>query len=198
MELEELKNLWTSLNERLSKQEKMKESIIKEMIYSKSNKSISRLLNYDVFNVIVSVSGIPALVWLCYTPFSEMLAGKLFIGTMFVFLAIGLILEWIHIKYLMKIDFVKSVSYNSLYINKYNNIIKKEKIASVFIVAVCCFFGIYFYALLHANVFMWSFLVCLLIVLIGFTYFSYKKIYDKNIEEIQRSLEELKDLEEES
>jgi hypothetical protein len=195
--LEELKKLWTSLDERLSKQEKMKESIIKEMIYSKSNKSISRLLNYDVFNVTVCVLAIPALVWLCYTHLGEMLAGKLFIGTMFVFIAISFILGWIHIKYLMKIDFAKPVSYNLLYINKYNNLVKKEKISSVFIVAICCFFGIYLYALLHVNAILWSFLICSLVVGIGFTYYAYKKIYDKNIAEIQQSLEELKELEEE-
>jgi len=197
MELEELKNLWTSLDERLSKQEKMKESIIREMIYSKSNKSVSRLLNYDVFSVTLYVLAIPVFVWACYTPSGKLLSVKLFLGTMFVLIASSLPLGWIHIKYLMKIDFTKPVSYNSLYINKYNELVKKEKIASVFIIAICYFFGIYLYASLHANVILWSFLICILIAGIGFTYFSYKKIYDKNIAEIQRSLEELKDLEEE-
>ncbi|MDR3340634.1 MAG: hypothetical protein LBT25_11210 [Candidatus Symbiothrix sp.] len=197
MELDELKNLWTSLDERLSKQEKMKESIIKEMIYSKSNKSVSRLLNYDVFSVTLSVLAIPVLVWLCYTsPWNKLLSTKLFLGTMFVLIAITLILEWIHIKYLMKIDFAKPVSHNSLYINKYNELIKKEKIASIFIIAICSFFGIYLYASLHANIIWWSFLICMLIVSIGLTYFTCKKIY-KNIASIQQSLEELKELEEE-
>jgi hypothetical protein len=195
MEMDELKKLWTSLDERLSKQEMMKENIIRKMIYSKSSKSINRLLNYDVFSVIVCLLVIPLLVWLCYTPESKLLSVKLFAGTIFVFIALNLILGWIHIKYLMKIDFVKSINHNSLYINKYQALVKKEKIASVFIIAICYFFGIYLYASLHANIIWWSFLVCLFIVGAVITYLTYKKIYDKNITVIQKSVEELKELE---
>ncbi|MDH6310704.1 hypothetical protein M2451_003529 [Dysgonomonas sp. PFB1-18] len=44
MELDELKNTWTSLDERLQKQEVLKETIIKEMLRSKSGKALGRLI----------------------------------------------------------------------------------------------------------------------------------------------------------
>ncbi|GHT34746.1 hypothetical protein FACS189434_11430 [Bacteroidia bacterium] len=196
MELEELKNVWTSLDERLNKQEILKEFVIKEMIYSKSNKSVSKLLNWDLFGTIVLLLMIPVLIFIYQ--FQIQLPLKMsFFYTMLVICACGLIGGVFRINYLMRMDFTKSVAHNSLYINKYKKLVQKEKILSVPVILVCCFFPIYQYATLHVSAWLWAFLICVLVSGIIFTYFSYKRIYDNNIGSILKSLEELKELEEE-
>jgi Zn-dependent protease with chaperone function len=97
----------------------------------------------------------------------------------------------------MKIDFTKNVNNNSLYLNKYNILIKKNKIYAVFITVILYVFGIYLYSAKHVGITLWIFLACAYIIGIVLTYFQYKKLYDKNIASIQKSLEELKELEEE-
>jgi hypothetical protein len=197
MELEELKNLWTSLEEKLEKQEVLKESIIKEMIYEKSNKSLSKLLNFDIFSITICLIALPFVAFLYNTSKIEVVfGGRLFCYIMFLFLIANLIIGAIHLKYLTKIDFSKRITINSLYINKYNILIKKEKIASVFIIVILFSFGIYLYAALHASFAYWIFLVSIYIIGIILTYYQYRNLYDKNIASIQKSLEELKELEE--
>ena len=46
MELEELKTTWSSLDERMKKQEGLNAVIIKEMLIAKSDRGLSRLINY--------------------------------------------------------------------------------------------------------------------------------------------------------
>jgi hypothetical protein len=196
MELDELKNAWSSLDERLNKQEVLKEFVIKEMIYSKSNKSVSKLLNYDLFSIIVLLLGIPLLIFIYQTRL-QIPVKNLFLYSMLVFIVYGLIGGAFHLNCLMRINFTKSVAYNSLYINKYKKMVQKEKIIIVPVILVVSFFGIYQYAALHVSVWLWAFLICGLVGGIIFTYFSYKRIYDNNIHAIQSSLEELKELKEE-
>jgi glucan phosphoethanolaminetransferase (alkaline phosphatase superfamily) len=196
MELEEFKNVWASLDERLNKQEKLKESIIKEMMQSKANKSVSKLLSFDIISLFVCLFVIPILIWLYHSQI-HLPQKTTFIYTMFVIIAYGFCAGAFNIKYLMKMDFTKSVAHNFLYINKYKKLVGKEKIAEVPVILVVCFLCIYQYAALHVSAWLWAFLICGLISAILFTVYSNKKIYDNNIHTIQKSLEELKELEEE-
>jgi hypothetical protein len=63
MELDELKNVWASLDERLNKQEKLKESILKEMMQSKTSKTVSKLINYDLLSICILLALIPFCVF---------------------------------------------------------------------------------------------------------------------------------------
>ncbi|MDR3095171.1 MAG: hypothetical protein LBU62_11120 [Bacteroidales bacterium] len=197
MELEELKNVWTALDERLNRQEALKDFVIKEMIYSKSNQSVRKLFNFDLFSLIVVLLAIPFLIFLLqsqiYIPLKSF-----FLYTVLVICAYGLIGGAFNLNCLMRMNFTKSVAHNALYINKYERLVHKEKIIAVPIIFICSFFGIWSYAIMHASAWLWAFLICNLVSAIVFTYFSFKRIYDKNIQSLQQSLEELKELEEES
>ena len=63
MELDDLKKTWDLINDRMKQKEKMDAAIIKEMLLAKSDKAFSRIINYDFFSVIVSVSAIGLLTW---------------------------------------------------------------------------------------------------------------------------------------
>jgi hypothetical protein len=99
---------------------------------------------------------------------------------------------------LMKIDLSKSVSHNTCYVNRFNIQIKREKYVLSYILGPALAIGaIAVYAVMHAGVILWVFLGCMTI-LGGFTiWVSYRRIYAKQIASIQKSLNELKELEEE-
>ena len=64
MELEELKNTWNLINNRMMQKEGMEAAIIKEMLVAKSDKAFSRMTNYDYFSVIVCMGVIGLLTYL--------------------------------------------------------------------------------------------------------------------------------------
>jgi len=198
MELEEMKNVWASVDERLKKQEILKECIVKEMIYKKTNKSLNILLWSELIAIPIILGIIPFIVW-AYEKFG----GKRVMWDIYTFYA-GLfcVVYFPYLLYkaflLIKIDLADKIKNNLLYINKFDIIIKKEKIVMSF------FFGPLFIILLipmlieaKANVFIWILAICLIIFATLYTYWSYKKIYDKNIQSIKRNLEELNELKEE-
>ncbi|MDR3269000.1 MAG: hypothetical protein LBT83_08035, partial [Tannerella sp.] len=160
MEWEELKKMWASLDERLEKQEVLKESMIREMIYAKSNKSLNRLINMEVMSLSILVTVIPAVVYLLYTPEGALLVAKLFCYYSLLIILYGLITGTMGLRYLMKIDFTKGIGNNLLYMNKYDLQCKRGKIISVFIYLIYAALGIYLYAELHATVTLWVFLGC--------------------------------------
>lgn len=190
-----MKNTWQSLNERLQKQEVLKKNIMKEMLHTKSDKALSRLLNCEVFGIVVLLLVIPLIIYaLDFHP--HLAAYKPFMYCMLVIDIIFFFWQSYKVYGLMQIDFSKSVSTNIQYTNKYNIHIKKEKFGMLFfipIVFLCC---AYLYAQLNVNKVLWAFLTCTAICLILFTIWSYKKLYDKNIKSILESLDNLKELEE--
>jgi hypothetical protein len=198
MELEELKNTWETIDERLKKQEVLKENLIREIIYSKSNKSLSKLINFEVLSLVIYLLIIPVIAFAYNKGLELLLAGKIFAYFMASFCIFGAIWQLIKMKNLRQIDFTKNISANSLFINKYNILIKKEKsVTMIFITPVISFLCIYLYAIYHATFTLWIFLISALLIAIFLSYNNYKRIYDKNIASIQKSLEALKELEEE-
>jgi len=118
----------------------------------------------------------------------------LFIFTIIVSI-LGIIWYCYKLKQLMKMDFSKSVKDNMLCLNKYNFMITKEKSIQYFVLApIISLLCIFSYYELKANVSWRVFLVVMLILAIAGTYWMYKKIYDKNIQSIKKSLEELEEL----
>ncbi len=197
MELEKLKNTWSSLDERLKKQEVLKENIMKEMLHTKSDKALSRLMKYEIIGILVLLLVIPVIIY----SFDLHLTLNGFKFFMYSLLAISIFfLLWQAIKIygLMHIDFSKSISTNIQYTNRYNIQIKREKIVMLFVVPILILACFYFYVKLNANSFLWAFLICMSIGAVFYTIWSYKKLYDKNIASILKSLEELKELQDES
>ena len=200
MDLNELKNAWASVDERLKGNEMLNKRIIQGMLSDKSNKSLNKLVNTEIINIILLLLVIPFWIWL----FNFHLLGNLFslktlslVGiavSVFGIICGGYTLK----KYLLKIDFSKSIKDNMHYVNKFTIYYRKGKMINYFcITPVFSLLGILVYYELEAPFYLWIFLFVILTIAIVTTYWIYKKIYDVNIQSIQKSLEELKELEEE-
>jgi len=196
MELDELKNTWTVLDEQLKKNEMLNKRIIQEMLYKKSSKSLSWLINMDFFSATVFLV-IPFLIWLYNSPVTKnKLFPKIFCIVLIVFCILTTIWSCYKVfKYLIKIDFTKIIKDNIQLVNKYAILIKYEKIVGYyFVIPVLFLLGILIYYEQKANLFFWIFLIVVYIFATIMTYWSYKKIYDSNIQSIKKSFEELEEL----
>ncbi|MDR0757147.1 MAG: hypothetical protein LBF85_04795 [Tannerella sp.] len=199
MDLEELKSVWASVDERLGKQELLKENIIREMIRSRSNKSLRKLLNYEVHMLVSNLLAIPLMVaflFIDYFRVHTQWVGEVFVWTMIVVCSATVIWHLIKIAKLMKVDFTKSVKNNFLLMNQFNIWIGKEKIVSIFATPVLYSLGIWLYAVLRVNAVLWTFLACGLLFGLFLMFYIYKRVYDRNIDSIRQSLEELAELDE--
>ena len=199
MELDELKNTWSVLDEQLKKNEMLNKRIIQEMLYKKSNKSLSWLMNMDFFSATLFLV-IPLIIWMYNLPITKNnFFPKILCVVLIVFCILASIWSFYKIlKYLLKIDFTKIVKDNMQLVNKYAILIKYEKIIGyIVVIPVLYLLGILIYYELKVNLLFWIFLIVTYIFTTMFVYWSYKKIYDSNIQSIQKSLEELEELKEE-
>lgn len=195
MELDELKNSWLSLDERLKKQEVLKENILKEMLHTKSDKALSRLIGLEVFGAIILILVLPVIIY----GMNLHVGFQAYKTFMYIMLVVSILLffwQAYKVYRLIQIDFSKPVRLNIEHTNKYNICIKREKIGMTFFVPILALVCSYLYAQLNVNMTLWAFMSCTFVALILFTVWSYKK-YDKNIKSILQSLDNLKELEEE-
>jgi Na+/melibiose symporter-like transporter len=197
MELDELKEAWTALDNRLKRNEELKENIILEMMKSKAGKLVNRFIAMEIISVVLIPLVIPACInWL------DRNLGKYLAGDICMFLAIMICTVYFmwgifKIHGLMKFDLAKNVGNNIIYVNKYNIQLKREKkIFSCFLWPVLCLLVVLYYAEIKATMFWWSLMICALIAISFLCYWLYK-IYDKNIDSILRSLDEISELKEE-
>jgi len=197
MELDELKNVWISVDERLKKQEILNEYIIREMTCKKTNKSLMRLFWFDGINILTFLLLLPFIVY-AYGKFggkyifwdsSVILAG--------VFCVANLPFLCYRVYRLMKIDLSENIKSNLYYINRFSLQIKWEKNLMAFIGPVMFILISLTFIERKANASLWTFWICGVILSTLFSYWSYKKIYDKNIQSIKKYLQELKELKEE-
>ena len=197
MELEELKNAWVSLDGRLKKTEKLKESIILEMAKSKAGEKVNRFITWEMFQVIFILLMLPLCIY-----FFNLYGGKYWtrdVGLLFSAALCFIYPFWGVYKThgLMKINLTKNVSNNILCMNRYNIQLKHEKkIGYFFLMPVFVILVTLHYATIKASLPLWTTMVCIFSVCGLIVYWSYK-IYDKNIDTILQSLDEIKELEEE-
>jgi hypothetical protein len=194
MNLDNLKSEWSAMNDRMEKQEILKEKMFCQILNTKSERSLNRLVAYEVISLIASILFIPALLYM----FNR--TGMEFVRTVIVgaIVLLGICVVWYGIKVfvLSKIDFTKTLKNNLFYINKYAVYIKYEKlIGYYFIIPLCVLVDIIYYLKLHVTLYSWLFLSCIGIAAILFTVYFYR-LYNKNISTIQQNLEELRELEE--
>lgn len=198
MELDELRNTWSILDKKLEENNSLNDRIIKEMLHSKSNKSLGKLIGYEMFGFVVALLTLPLILYLLFkSHLRDSNIGFAFLVFMFVADLICITWQGVKIIYLMKIDFTEKVSQNIRLINTYNIGIRREKLVFLFFIPILVAFSIYFYIEYNVDIIGWSFMTCLFILALSFTHYQYKKIYDKNIKSILQSLEELRELEEE-
>ena len=201
MELDELKNAWMVLDGQLKKNEILSKRLVQGKLYNKSNKSLSKLLNIEMFNIITLLLAIPVWIWIFgQSRYANTFFPKILFVVGIAVCVFGVMWSWYILKYyVMKIDFSKTVKDNMYYVNKYIVVFKKGKMINYFIIIpVFSILGILGYYELKAPFHLWAFLFVALAIGIVITYWMYKKIKDANIQSIQKSLEELEELEEEA
>lgn len=199
MELDELKNTWAALNERLKQSESLNTRIVKEILETKSNKSLSKILRIEIFGAVVLLVGAPFIIFIISIGKSHIKGnslGYIFLVSIFFFCLLSFVWQTFKLYNLMKVDLSAVVTDNIRIMNRYNIWIQREKLVTWVSIPVMGVLSTYLYVQLHANLFAWVFLTCVFIFATLLTYYQYKKVYDKNINSILKSLDELKELEE--
>ena len=195
MELENLKEAWAALDNRLKKNEELNESIILEMMKSKAGKLVDRFVALEIINVVLMLLILPLCIfWL------DRFKGITNIYLIFTAVMCCVASFWgvFKIHGLMKFDISKDVSNNIYYVNRYNNQINsyEKKFYWCFLVPAIVIFLILSFASRKVALPHWVLLICALIGGILFSYWSYKR-YNKNIDSILKSLDEIRELKEE-
>lgn len=198
MELEEMKNTWKQMNDKLEEDRLLKESLILEMIHAKADKSVNKLLNSDIISVCILLLLIPLMAY-CYYRFNgKFIMWDIYIiYTMFI-CVMGFCWTIYKIRELMKVDLSKNVSENIYHTNRYNIWTKREMLITQLVFGpVFVLLAIFMFIEMKARWDLWIFLLCMVALATVGSYWSYKRIYDKNLSSILQSLNEIKELKEE-
>ncbi|WP_085537355.1 hypothetical protein [Massilibacteroides vaginae] len=193
MELEEMKNAWLALGEKLDQKGKLSDIIIREMYRSKVKKSVNTLLRYEYFGVIVCLLVLPLIGWLIFV--NQSLLYRFTLGYWAVFDIAAVIWTLKKIGLLMKIDEIGVIKENIRTANTYSLWIHSEKkyFIPFTIIGVIPMTVIYWF---YAKPWHWVFMTALLVLVTLITIWGYKRLYARNIRTIQQNLNELDDLKE--
>ena len=195
MELEELKNAWAELDNRLKENKSMNKAIIMEMTQSKADKLVNWFMNQEKLAVIVLILLLPLILFAYHQRGGKWITWDILIISCAVICTIYPIWGMYKLSKLAKIDFSKPISDNIRYTNLYNLFIKREVIVSIFLLPFPIIVATLAYVEARANAHLLMFAVCTFLICTLLTYWSYKK-YNKNMASILKSLNEIKQLEE--
>ena len=197
MELDEIKNAWTAMDERLKKNEGLNERMIKEMLMQKSKKSLNRLIVVEIYSTIFMLFVFPFLLFVFNNKIVHTTLIDINFYIAFAMIIIGIGPQMYKTILLININLSKSICDSIKSIQKYN-LITKRKILYAAIIGPIFFASLILGILSYKNVEVWnlSFIIVVVIVSVFSSYWQYKKVYKANIQSILESLEELKDLEE--
>ena len=197
MELEEMKERWAALNDCLERTEMLQESVIRELVQTKGEKSVSQLINWETFGFVVTILIIPYSIYVYHR-----FGGHFAMWDLFIRVAIvvdGLLVLWTGYKLygLMKIDFTKVVKENILRVNRYTVQITREKI---FTAAIIGPLFVILSVVMSIEMKAPDFMGVLFGVVVATTvacYWLYKRVFDKNIRRLQESLAVIEEVGEE-
>ena len=198
MELEEMKERWAALNDCLERTEMLQESVIRELVQTKGEKSVSRLINWETFGFVVTILIIPYSIYVYHR-----FGGHFAMWDLFIRVAIvvdGLLVLWTGYKLygLMKIDFTKVVKENILRVNRYTVQITREKIFTAAIIGpLFVILSVVMYIEMKAPDFIWGVLFGVVVATTVACYWLYKRVFDKNIRRLQESLAVIEEVGEE-
>jgi O-antigen/teichoic acid export membrane protein len=194
MELEELKNAWGALDNRLKESKSLEESIILEIIYMKTDKSINQLRRVEIAGVVVIALLIPFILYYFHLHGGVLITWDILMIFGAIVGVIGLLGSLYKINELMRVDTSKEVSGNIYHINRFNIFIKYEKIVMSAIVPIFIILMFTINVQWHVPIYHWIFTAGALILTLFCTYWVYKGFYGRKIESIQRSLSEIREL----
>lgn len=197
MELEEMKNTWELLNRKLEEDKSLKESLILEMTRTKANKSINKLLNYDILSFVILLLLIPFLVWGYSSYGGQFIMWDIYVLYAMVLCLLGAFWYVFKIQLIMKVDVSQQIGENIYRTNRYNIWAKREKfLMNIIFGPIFVMLAVLMLIEMNAQFDLWIGVICLFVLASVTTYWSYKRIYDKNIASILKSFDEIRDLEE--
>jgi hypothetical protein len=198
MELDELKNTWAALDNRLKENNSLNETIIMKMAQGKVEKSINKILIEEIIGTIILFLVLPFIAYSFETQHEKMkLFGNVAIIVSGITCFFAIPWEIYKISILMKIDFSKEINSTIYHFNKYQIQLKREFfIMRYFVVPILFMLGILSYAEANASFSLWMFLTCIFLLAAFIIWYSKKK-YKKMHESILSSLEEIRELKEE-
>ncbi|MDR2916661.1 MAG: hypothetical protein LBV74_17835 [Tannerella sp.] len=197
MELEQLKEIWTSLDNRMQQQEGLRSALIKEMLLSKSDKALSRLINYGYFGIILGFVSIPIIIWVYTVSLSLGILFRIIASVIVIYLTFHLIAGIFQLIKLHQVNFSNPVKSN-IYIVEKLNIFNKRYLMISYVFALLIIFAAVSLTFFSRNIEYWRWGILIALVFagtIGF-FWEYKRIYRRNFNSILKSLDELKDLDE--
>lgn len=199
MELDELKNVWTILDKNLNNNNILNSVIIKEILKTKATKALNLLIRFELFVTLIVLLGLPVLVYIYENNIKHTLLFDILIYVSVAMVISGWITQPYKLWWLFKIDETGVICENIRAIQKYNIYVRREKI-----IYACIIMPMYLVLLLLSfnslgTFSFWRWLSIITVITLGIllSFWQYKKIYSANIKIITRSLEELKELEEE-
>lgn len=212
MELGELKNAWQSLDSQLHKQNILKESVLRNLIEDRSDRALSKLMKTEkkgmFYMLFLYVAFLPFFRFLSSFAHSDNVrdniikaytyeTGAIWIA-IYAFSLIAFIWQGWKVFSLMKFDFSNPLSENIRTIEKYNIYIKWER--NLMLILVPTLFCTFLLVMIPLKVVSWVGLLIMagfFVLLLVKQWLNYKNKYECNIKEIQRSIDKLKELEEE-
>ncbi|GHT76897.1 membrane protein [Bacteroidia bacterium] len=198
MELEELKKVWNSFDTRLQQQEMLEKVILKESLVSKSDKGLGRMINYGYFGLTLIVFGLFVLIWAIFSFTNRPLPLRIGLYMTLIFCIYGLIQQITGLSKLHKIDLSSPIRENLQRVSSYRIYYHKQFIvmlSSAAILVIPIIISHFFFV--KAQIWQWIFLFGALAMGAVGSWWEYRQMYQKNINTIQKSLEEMKELEEE-
>ena len=198
MELQELKNQWTSVDEKLKKQEVLNTRMVEEVLKKKSKGALSWLMYREKRDITIAFVMILLAVLFLNNDFVSIFVflPLLVIAGIAIYFTEIICGSYVLIKYLTKIDFSKNIHDNSLFIVKYKNFTRKYKMVEyiIFIPVTFLLLALFLYES-NAGILWWVFSFVVLLMVTSFTVWFYKAT-EKDIKTIKESLAELNELEE--
>jgi hypothetical protein len=194
MEPEELKKTWNSLDGRLQRQEIWQTAVRKENLTGKSDRHLSRMINYGYFGLTMCVVGLALVIW------ALTLQRPLYLKTCVV-LALVLVLYSIvtgvaGLVKLQKINFTVPVSESIRQIRAYQawyHVQLKVILAYVALLVACVVVIFLFFMKVEPS--QWAALAGAVSVGAVGSWWEYKRMYQKNVDSILQNMNELKDFE---
>jgi Flp pilus assembly protein TadB len=199
MELEKLKSTWASIESRLSEQSLLQTSVLKEILKNKSESRLGRIINYGYFALIVILICDVVYVWSLSYGWGNrkivplpMLIGYYSIIPLVLYYSVATIIS---LRKLLKINFSAPMNETLQRICDYRKFYNKQLLivlAAVSVLIVLMVISYLFF--LKPNLWTWLIFAGTIGICSVLSWWEYKRMYRKNMDIIQQSVEEMKEL----
>ena len=196
MELEELKASWTELDNRLKKSEALNEALVLDMMRNRAQMSVGKLISLESKLLIIPIIFLIKAIYTFTKPLNVHVLGVVMEYVQLVMFGVMFVATIYNITLLKRIDVAKSVRDNIYNLNRFNVVRKRGSfILLVMLVIFCALF--LWIVLLGGSLIALIFIAVFVLGVAGLLYWGGKRdFYQKKVDSILESLNEIKDLEE--